>query len=488
MVNPEGDTGAGIGIGQVWTNSFPSEGSIGHLVLDDGRFSMVAGHDGMLIGNGRTSVLGKSRLGNLMIRNGTYDLVTGYQGTCIGLGRCIICENGGTELDNLTILGGDFRMQTTGWSAALGVGSVVNARAILHNLVIGDGSFNISCNDRAAAIGTGHCVESGTCHIDNLTILAGDFELDVSHDGAGVGTGMVTDGDNSIGTILIVNGTFRCRGERMGSGIGLGASNGVLSSIDNVTILGGDFVIDTGTGGAAIGAGDLIEGDRSLLGHLGLHGGKFKLSGYSGIGSSSNAFVSSIVIGGSDHVSISCVSIAGPSCLNGPNITIDGSVSIAAGSNQFVKAESLEISSTSSLLVTYRNRSESERISGYAFLHVARFPAIRSDYVDFSVTSVNSSRDFVRFDRSFQLSLATADSFMVKVVENQKYEITMAGVPAQSHTVMLCNGSSEVEVLDSELLCELSAYSTVLYSPPSVFPYNPRRRLFLAMSFMWFWE
>jgi hypothetical protein len=309
-------------------------------------------------------------------------------------------------------------------------------------LLIADGWFNISVGDQGAAIGTGGAWSLPTSHVETLTILNGEFELTALAHGAAIGTGLaVENATNSIGTVLIVNGTFKCKGGRNGAGVGLGRAEAFGQSVmDNLTILGREWDITAHEAGAAIGAPFPASGGTVSFGHLGVHGGNFKLSGYSGIGASAVAEVSSIVIGGPEHLSISCLSIVGTSCLSGPRIEMEGAISIDTTTERLAATESIAVSAGSSLFVKYSGASTYEGILGHGLLHIALIPPIRSEEVDFSVKSVSATPGVAQFDQRFELSLSSVRSFMMSVKENEKYEITMAGIPAHSHTIMSCNG------------------------------------------------
>jgi hypothetical protein len=483
--------GAGIGTGQ----AYRSLTYVNSLVIDDGDFEIDSVTWGAPIGTGEASDFGQSHLGHLLIRNGKFDLYSATRAPCIGMSG--IQYDGTAEIDNLTILDGDFQLRVHSVAPAIGLGRMNSGSSgTLHSLVIAGGSFNITSRDKGAGIGTGSAEGGATVRLDNLTILGGDFLISTQSMGAPIGTGHAQDGStNSIGSILIMNGNFTLRAgaDLFPGGAAIGTSSTFNSGspkvrIDNITIAGGhfDLSVDEMEGASALGTGRADAPNSASIGHIAVLGGDFKVRGYAGIGSSPSGSVSSIVIGGGEPVSIRCESLGGPSCLNGENISLEGSVSIHLGSGRMGTDGSVSISEGTRLLVTYAGESEVNELGG-GVLYVPEIPTIRSDYASFIIREVGA--DGRPFERNFEVELESSKSFRVNLLKDRDYDIRMAGVPSQSETIMKCNESVVFKVMDEEVLCHLFPDSTVLFSPmPGVSFAGRRMRLFSAMSFLWFIE
>jgi hypothetical protein len=486
-----GSCGAGIGTGRVDLSG--SASSVHNLVIEGGDIGIRSDRWTSPIGIGSTSNYGQAYMGNLVIANGTFDLYSVSRGPCIGMGGFATFAE--AEIDDLAILDGTFRLQVDAFAPGIGIGRCEQSTATLHDLTIAGGSFDITAMNQGAGIGTGSTYYDSTTRLDNLTILGGDFSIDTTDTdghGAALGTGETSYFSTcSIGTILVVNANFTGR-SLMAAAIGTGFTSleSTTSSIDNITIVGGTFNL-TALGAplaAAIGTGttpDAISSTR--VGHIGVLGGDFWLSGYSGIGASESGSVESIAIGGEKDVSIRCESVSGPSCLRGEAIVIGGSVTIDAGASRLGQSESVSVSEGSSLLVRYGAKSEFEGILAGSVLHVPEIPTIaRSDYAAFSVRGL--SLESGRFERRFELEFARHQSFLVSLAKDEEYQIAMAGVPAQAETLMSCNGSQAFQMTNGEVVCYLSPYATSLYSPMPGVSFRKQRRIFSAMSFLWFAE
>jgi hypothetical protein len=395
----------------------------------------------------------------------------------------------------VTILDGRFQLYAPNRATGIGIGRVSErSNGTLDNLAISGGSFNITTLEWGVGIGTGDTFGNCVSRIDNLSIVGGDFTIYCGDQTASLGTGTLDrDSESSIGTILVANATFRAHSVNGGAVIGTSrATYGSKARIGNITIVSGQFdlTVSGDNMAAAIGTGLVIQGATSSIGQIAVVGGNLTLRGFAGIGSSASASgsVSSIVIGGDDQVWIRCESLSGQFCLNAPEITLEGpsSISIEAGSGRLGTSGSISVLDDPSLLVTYSGASGFEGIVGSPLVHIAEIPTIKSDYVVFDIREISSKN--APFERKIELELGRAKSFLVSVAKDQKYEIRMSGVPSQSETLMNCNDSTVVDMKDEEVLCHLTPDATFPYSPMMPVSFSSPRRIFAAMSFLWFME
>jgi hypothetical protein len=233
-----------------------------------------------------------------------------------------------------------------------------------------------------------------------------------------------------------------------------------------------------------------------IIRHIGVLGGDLVLRGYAGIGVGQAGAVSSIAIGGDEHVSIRCADVSGPSCLNGGEITLDGSVFIDAGSGRLGPIGAVVVSEDSSLLVTYKGTSVYEGIVGSSVLHIPVMPAIaqHGGSVLFAVKLLNW--DATPFERTIQLALANAGSFLLNLPKNMDYQMTIRVDAELEQTLMTCNGSVIMHMSNEEVICYLwpfqsltpsmSAYPTASFSDGMSFPVPIPRKIFAALGFVWF--
>jgi hypothetical protein len=487
------DEGYGAGIGTGLCKGAGSVSRVNRLVIDDGDFALNPNSWGSPIGTGNSDSGSQPSLGQILIGNGTFDLFSANRAACIGIGS--VEPKSGCEVGSVTILDGRFQLYAPNVGTGIGIGRLTqDCTATLHNLTIAGGSFNITTLTQGSGIGTGDTYWTSVSRIDNLSILGGDFSIYSGGLGAALGTGAVDqNSESSIGTILVANATFRAHAVNGGAAIGNGrTTERSRARIDNITIVSGQFDLSvSGTGSAAaFGAGLADAGSSSSIGHIAVVGGNLTLSGFAGIGSSESASgsVSSIVIGGDDEVRIRCESLLGQFCLNAPEVTLEGSSSIwiEAGSGRLGTSGSISVSDDPSLLLTYSGASEFEGIVGSPLVHIAEIPTIRSDYVVFVILEISSTN--ARYERKVELELERAKSFVVSVAKDQQYEIRMSGVPSQSETLMNCNDSTVVDMKDDEVLCHLTPDTTFPYSPMMPVSFSSSRRIFAAMSFLWFLE
>jgi hypothetical protein len=131
-----------------------------------------------------------------------------------------------------------------------------------------------------AGIGTGY-VSNGVSVLEELWFFDGSFTV-ASESGAAVGTGLSDNGTSQIQKVTVQGGTFDLSA-KTGAGFGTGESGGGQSIVNGIGISGGMFRSVLSEEGAALGAGHATAGEAGID-SITIDGGSFALTGMNGAG------------------------------------------------------------------------------------------------------------------------------------------------------------------------------------------------------------
>jgi hypothetical protein len=201
------------------------------------------------IGAGR-SWMGNSTVGSIVIENGTFtfrvDNGAGIGGGAAQIDSGNVGATASSAADSIDIRSGTFRI-TTGAGAAIGAGQVFSdgSTASVGSVVIHDGNFTLQ-TQLGAGIGAGFSMDTtkSTVNVGSVDIRGGSFKIS-SGDGAAIGGGFASLGSATVGRVDIASGTFDLCVSGNGTGIGSGSGN---TSVGKVNITGGRFSISSAKG------------------------------------------------------------------------------------------------------------------------------------------------------------------------------------------------------------------------------------------------
>lgn len=218
---------------------------------------------------------------------------------------------------NIRIEGGEITVQSNEYGA--GIGAAANTGTIsCGDITITGGHVVASIPSGSGTSGTGIGCYSYTNQVTcgNITISGGKVEATGGTNGAGIGSGTVSNAATKCGSITISGGTVIANGGQYATGIG-GGNGG--SSCDDITINGTADVTATGyVGGAGIG---IYTGTC----------GNISISGTAKVTATGNAGGAGIGCGYRQHANTKCGNISISESANVTAIGRQGAAGIGSG-------------------------------------------------------------------------------------------------------------------------------------------------------------
>ena len=238
------------------------------LTADNGIYTVEVGNADITI----TATVKKAVEPNVILSGGDYTAQDGdvLRGSTYGTVTIEDCAS--ITLSDVTINGGII-CQGTATIILVGTNSVTgqfnNAGIQVGDkgttlTIKGNGSLTATGDWGGAGIGTG-IVYEGSETFGNIVIEGGSITANGGDSGAGIGTGIVFNGTVTLGDIIIEGGSITATGGSYGAGIGTGeVDDGGSVTLGNITIEGGSITAKGGDDGAGIGTGFVASGTVTL--------------------------------------------------------------------------------------------------------------------------------------------------------------------------------------------------------------------------------